>query len=407
MLNRLAWLLGFSALMPYPAFPIGDHSGLQAGHVVAVFITLSCAHQALRRSRHFLVVMALMLPTLPALALQPWSSTNLNSSVALFGALWVLMATSIVDRDIYADLLKGVLWAIAVHVLLGLLQQYDYRNEEFSFLSLYRNPSFASLYEGAVSWKTYALYSKRSFGLFPEPSAMVASLGPWLVLLGFLVLGPRHQLPGTFGRQRPQLLGSFVGGLVLVVLARSGGASAILLGLVPAVVLYATASWRESSPGQCVKGVAVVLAGVLTVIVTVANGADRVARELGNAASWADRANSIVYGFTSLHHGDWLDFLFGYGLGAVAPMTQAATGATSVHSWIGSYIMGTGVTGALALAGVVLYLVQQISRSTRRVMGYSVLFVWLFSALLVSGYTQLLTMWLSLGLLLHWRHLHD
>ncbi len=406
MLNTLAWLLGFSALMPYPALPVGSHSGLQAGHVVALFLTAFHARYLIRRRVHLLVVMVLVLAMVPALALQPWQSSNLHAALGQCAALCVVLAAGCVDRDAYPSLVKGVCGATAVHVLVGLLQQYAYRSEQFPFLSLYVNPSFAPLDQGTTSWKTYALYTKRSFGLFPEPSAMAASLGAWLVLLGFLLLGPRHNVPDALFRHRHGLLGVFVGGLVLVVLGQSGGSAAIILGLAPAVVLHALAAWRSASTVQNAKALLVLVVGLLTAGITLFVGHERIVRELSQAASWVDRFRSIVYGFSSLLQGDVYDFLFGYGLGAVAPMTQAATGATSVHSWIGSYVMGTGATGALALGGIVLYVVHQIFPSRQRVMGYSVLFVWLFAALVVTGYSQLLAMWLCLGLLLHWRRLH-
>lgn len=392
--------------MPYPAIPLGKYFGLQFGHVLAALLIALYWRKVLSQKNLLLIVLSLMLPTLPAILMHSGNTTNVNTALSHFFALWVLLAMGTVGRQNYRNLLIGVFFAISLHSVIGLVQQYEYLSEDFPLLDLYINPSFAPLDEGNVSWQTYAYYTKRSFGLFPEPSAMFASLGPWMVLLGFLALTVRKGLYDAHHTKLFWLWVVFLLGLSLIAFGRSGGTFSLIAGLSPAMFVYIKKISLSPNFSEKLKAILLSAFAVLVLYALFALNEDRIYAELQNDGSWEERASSIQYGFTSLVAGDFLDFLFGYGLGQVAPMTMAATGATSVHSLVGSYIMGTGMVGATALFSVFLYIVNKIHHSNERMLGYSIYFVWFFCANLVSGYYQLLSMWMMLGLLANWQQLH-
>ena len=120
----------------------------------------------------------------------PATDLLLKESVALTLALLVLWpADWVMQREVFGEVLAAACAAILVHAMIGLYQVYSFSHDEFPLLFLYRNPSFKSMEEWAP---IYARYMKRPCGLFPEPSAMAASLGPWLVLLAGLLLDPRR-----------------------------------------------------------------------------------------------------------------------------------------------------------------------------------------------------------------------
>src|SRR5205823_6259127 len=122
------------------------------------------------------------------------------------------------QRALFREVLAAAAAAIVVHGLVGIYQAYSFANDEFPLLFLFKNPSFKSMEE----WhQVYARYIKRPCGLFPEPSAMGASLGPWLVLLSGLLIdpAPAKALGWRGGRSA---VAAVAGGFALVAMSRSG-----------------------------------------------------------------------------------------------------------------------------------------------------------------------------------------
>src|SRR5262249_45048937 len=137
--------------------------------------------------------------------------------LVLWPSEWVL------ERPRTREVLAAATAAILVHSLVGLYQVYSFRNEVFPLLFLYKNPSFRSLEE----WSPiYARYIKRPCGIFPEPSAMAASLGPWLVVLTGLLLDPA--LAARVGWRSGRTAVVIGCGFLLVALSRSGCTFAIM-----------------------------------------------------------------------------------------------------------------------------------------------------------------------------------
>ena len=130
--------------------------------------------------------------------------------------------------------------AIFVHALIGFYQVRSFSHDEFPLLFLYRNPSFKSMEEWS---RVYAVYIKRPCGLFPEPSAMAASLGAWLVLLAGLLLDPSTGKRSAGGGKFAVI--ALALGFVLVALSRSGSTFAIM-GSVLALCVGQVPKWSRS-----------------------------------------------------------------------------------------------------------------------------------------------------------------
>src|SRR5947209_8676939 len=227
--GRSAWgrvatrLFAWSCFFPYPALPIGGSNGLQLSQGEGLAgVPLLCGLAPGRPLRALLLILTpiylsalvnSMLERIPATDLLPKESTALTLALlVLWPADWVM------QREVFGEVLAAACAAIVVHAMIGLYQVYSFSHDEFPLLFLYRNPSFKSMEEWAPA---YARYMKRPCGLFPEPSAMAASLGPWLVLLAGLVADPPRARTLGWSAGPPTIL-ALVGGFGLLALSRSG-----------------------------------------------------------------------------------------------------------------------------------------------------------------------------------------
>lgn len=395
-----AFLYGFVVFFPYPAIPVGNYSGIQLAHMVTIAFIVIYAHAIAAEKKVTLGFVALILPPIVSLVPDLQNTMNINATLNLVVALSVMLVASQFSKASFPNLLWGGFVAIGIHAAVGVLQQIAYMGEQFPFLDLYINPSFATIDDG-VTWRIYAIYTKRSFGLLPEPSAMFACVAPWLVILGSMVMLPEKFEWNTRMQYRVACW-LFFAGIVLIFLGRSGGTPSLLLALMPALWTYVLRVMKSGS----VRGIFILLG--LLVFAAVAGDLvfqalqERALAEAEEAGSWDERSASILYGLQSIFEGEPLEVLFGYGLGMVSPLTTAATGASSVHSWVVGYFMGTGLFGAAVLVMVLVASIISIQRSGNRLLGYCVFFVWLVCATIVTGYIQLLPMWAMFGVILNW-----
>lgn len=389
---------------PYPALSIGSSNGLQLSQA----LTLAAVPVLVRRvpGRPLLALIALLAPAFVSAALNatrgstPEPDVLLKEATSLTLALMVLWPASWLSGPAhFRRALLAAAVGITAHAVIGLYQVYAFRNDVFPLLWLYRNPSFKDMY----SWSDiYAMYIKRPCGLFPEPSAMASALGPWLVLLAGQLAGG---LPGmrVTGRRRGLAIWAVAGGLVLLVLSRSGSSVAVLLGVVVAVL---------GGTGRAVRGArtAAALAGVVGLFVMallVFQFSDGFSERV--ESSWGFRAQSIVTALTASTGAT--DLIIGVGPGQSTPIVRRALSGMprpkdqddlAVFSLAASYYMENGLLGALALLGVLGAAVLAIGRSSARAAGLGALFAWLVGVTVTTSYLALSPVWLFLGAALVW-----
>src|SRR5262249_28737489 len=132
---------------------------------------------------------------------------------------------------------------------------------EIPLLNLYVNPSFLSVQEGA---ETIVNYIRRPFGLFPEPSAMAASISPWVVFWSAEAMGLVRLRERPAAWQRTLFISAAVAGTALLIASQSGQ-SAITLG---ALVIGAIA-WllRSRATGKAYLALVGVFCAVLPVAI--------------------------------------------------------------------------------------------------------------------------------------------
>jgi O-antigen ligase len=291
---------------------------------------------------------------------------------------------------------------------------YSFARDEFPLPGLYQNPSFKSFI--TEDPESYALYVKRPFGMFPEPSAMAASIGPWLVLIVGLLLYPklRH---GMIRGLKVQLLLAAVGGVALILLSSSGFTVWLLISLL-LVGLPALKDrvLRLHRLGSLLAMSAFVLVGVALVYFSLAHVGSRL--DIQENSSWSARLASLVWGLSYLGTSP-SDLLFGVGPGQsylilqspeasnLLPESSGELTVTAVWSVVVLYIQEMGLLGAVALALTLALVLRAIMRSSARLLGSSCLLAWLVGLLLTTSYLPMLPIWLLLGVLLNWDRIFE
>ncbi len=196
----LAVALGFLSFIPYPGYPIGRASAVQLGNALALFLVIPALTWSGKRRAVWLYPLILTPLVLSAVRVGLSGGPLVISAIRVGGGgggsgsdldicfktiiSWGLACLTIVATQVYAPryslhLLTGIAIATLVHLAVGLLQLYSFSNGEFPLVGFYVNQSFDSVQDNAF---IIANYIQRPFGLFSEPSAMAASLAPWILL---------------------------------------------------------------------------------------------------------------------------------------------------------------------------------------------------------------------------------
>jgi hypothetical protein len=409
------FVFAFVCFLPNPALPIGASTGLQAGQIVTLLYLPVALILGLPR-RQTLALLLLTLPVLLSLFLVVLTDRAVSNEVALKAVLALALAAVIllptgnaVNRRYAWPLVSGVAWAIALNAVVGFYQAYRFTQDEAPLVGLYQNPSFDNFMGNSP--EQYALYIKRPFGLFSEPSAMAASIGPWLILIAGVLLYPKLRQGMTRGALT-QLSLAVVCGVGLIILSRSGFTVYLLAGLVlvalPHLRHHALRLYR---PGSLFALTTLILVGAALALLSFAFVGSRL--DVQENSSWSARLGSIVWSLSYL--GTSLsNLLFGVGAGqsylilqssGPSSLPAASSGGLAVDAvWsvATNYALETGLVGILAIALVFVMIVQAILRSSARLVGFSCLGAWLAGVVFTTSYGALLPIWLFLGVLLGW-----
>ena len=406
------FLFAFMCFCPNPALPIGSSTGLQAGQIMAL-LALPVMMLSGLPTRQSLVSLILLVPVLLSgfftalLQRLPSVEVALKTQVATALVFVVLVAVGRIANRTYAvPLLCGVAWGIILNAAVGIYQAYRFAQDKFPLTGLYQNPSFNSFI--TQDPENYALYVKRPFGLFPEPSAMAASIGPWLVLTLGLLLYPRLRQGMTRG-VTAQLMLALVCGVSLIIISSSGFVIWLLASMLLVALPYLKDRvLRLHRPGSLFALIALVLACALLVGLSVAQIGSRL--DVQEYSSWSSRLSSIVWSLTYLST-DLGHLLYGVGPGQSYLILQSLSldapgfgggAVTAVWSVVINYVLETGLLGALTLVLVLALVVRCIVRSSARVVGLCCFVAWLAGVVLTTSYLPLLPIWLFLGVLLGW-----
>lgn len=403
----LALALGFLAFLPYPAIPAGRNSAIQAGNILTLLMVLPCLALPWRR-RPFLFYPMLVMPLLAsAVRVAVVGDGSLELCLKVL-PVWVISLLTMVATQLYAPryglhLMLGIAAATLIHVAVGVWQLGEFGSGQLPLVDLYVNPSFLTVQDRV---KIISLYIQRPFGLFPEPSAMSSSLAPWILLWMANLFGLVRFKTEPKAWHRALFAGATLGGLMLIVLSRSGHAMIVVAS---ASVLFL--AWLKSASSTARSYLVLVLvAGIAlpALLWLTANAMqDRVADAGTGNDSWADRSNSLLLGFSVLVNCGPVSLVFGLGSGQTANLLWNLTGLDAVWSVLLTYIYETGLVGAVVVSWIGWHLFA-IWRVTRAKLVFTMLLgVWLLGVTITTSYQQLLPLWIALGWLTVWPEVCD
>jgi hypothetical protein len=410
---RLAALLSFSAFFAFPALAVGRTTAITIPVVLGGVLTLLWARRL--RPPEWSPYAWLLGPAVLSGALVLVAGVALapdvvpKSVIALAMPLVVVIPARRLLRAGHGEpFVLGAAAAILVHAALGAYQSWAFDRGEFPFVALMRtNPAMSLLTEDVA---TYVEYVKRPFGLFAEPSAMAACLGPWLVIVTAALFAPAPADAPARSRGRTALLAAaLAAGLALVVASKSGLSAVVVAGTAAAALAAALGGRRRT----LARGAALVLSGAVAVAALFwieRNAGERF--DLGQNDSWQARLDSLRLALRWL--GDSADagarFAIGLGPGqsypavhATAVKYQVGGGVEAVWSVGLNYAVETGLLGLCAIVALVAAGARSIWRSPARIAGAACAAVWLTAVFVATSYAGQPALWTALAALLSWR----
>lgn len=402
--DRIAVLLGFSAFFVFPALPLGHTVGLAVPYVIAAALVALWVWRL--RTTEWSPFAWMMLPLVLSgywvlLVGGALAGDVVPKAIALLAmAFLVVVPTLHLLRAGHGDaVVLGSALAILVHSALGAYQVFAFERAEFPFMDLMlTNRAMAILTEDA---ETYVAWVRRPFGLFAEPSAMAACVGPWLVVLSSVIFARSGAAIPRW--RRGVLVAALASGLTLVVASESGLAVATVAGAaVPA--LWAAFTARRS---VVARGAALVVS--LAIVGATALWWDENAPtrfELARNDSWQLRLASMQLALESVESTDHLVFGVGPGQSSAHVRTTGlgahGVGVTAVWSVALAFLMETGLVGLVCMLALGGSIVLAIARSRARVAGIACAAVWLSGIVFGTSYSQQPALWTAMAALLAW-----
>ena len=396
-------LLGFLCFMPYPSLTVGNRSAVQLGNILSLVMCAPLLAVSWRKKSYhlFLLLLAPLCISVVKVALTGDGDLGLSlKSIPVRALTWLTLLATQYYAPLYAlEMLSGIAVATVVHVAVGLWQMYSFTNGDFPMPELYVNVSFLSVQDMV---KTIANYIQRPFGIFPEPSAMSSSLAPWIVfwiaeLCGLVKL---KRDPALW--QRILFILAAIGGLMLIIISRSGHTFVTLI----AIVIVA-AMWLLQCRATLRNYLVILTVCCVALPVILYFGAEAMTERLGGKSevgnsSWEERSSSLRVGYLMLVNGGVATLLFGIGPALCVPVIFGALRLDAVWSVLLNYIYETGLVGFVAVLWVAGSLAR-VWKSLQFSMVFAAIFgVWFIGVLLTTSYEQLLPIWMALGWLSVW-----
>ena len=308
-----------------------------------------------------------------------------------------------IDRNHRKNIILTIATAILLHGVFGLVQWFAFARGSFPLADWFINNSFLVSDNDLLG---------RPMGYFPEPSAMAAVLGPFLMMLLILLVDRRKvKILSSLEKSYVNIAAGF--GLILLALSKSGFILPFAVALV-GVVFIGLPAWG----GQ---GIIQKISRYLVFVVVIGGSGlwtwtlvqDRFDTEFNTSGSWTGRLDSISQA-VELWTSDWSLFFMGVGSNqAHLHMEQMGTYQTfggmtrfgAVYSVLFTFILETGLMGAFGFIGVIWIALRAIRRSDFAAGGLAVLFCWLVAVTVTTSYFVFPGLWLCLGLLILWDRL--
>ena len=392
----------FLCFFPYPAIPAGNNSAIQIGNI-ATLLALLCTSASLWQSVGPVAALLVMMPmvsTLKVLVIDNAdASVCFKQAAASAISLLTLLAVQLHAPRHALAMLVGVAIAILVHVSVGILQLYSFSSGVFPLADLYVNPSFLSVQDNA---ETIARWIQRPFGIFPEPSAMSCSLAPFVLFFAAVVLNVVRMKNPPSRWQRALFAAAAAGGLGLIIVSRSGHAVPTVAAMTVLMVVWTVRARATAKTYLLLLSLfCVVLPLVLVFAIDALSSRVTGGSQLGND-SWAERSNSLLIGYRLWSGHGIATVLLGMGPGMTSAGVNDVSGISAVFSILFAYVYDTGLLGLIALIWVAHRLFLTWREARWSIAFFVVAIVWTIGVAVVTSYSQLLPIWVALGLLSCW-----
>jgi hypothetical protein len=384
--RRLLQLLVFLGFFPYPAVTqIGNTTGIQISDLlvwIILVLTLPTVLQSTSSRAYAFLVMPIFISLGALTFFSGTGDPGLGIRVTITTALSLLMlpaAGSLMQHARAECLVPPVSMAICIHAIVGVWQNQAFASGTFPLSWIFKNASFANLQTIDTS---YALYVARPFGLFPEPSAMAAALGPWVLFLLWYGLKPTV-------KWRVRALVGAASGTLLILLSQSIYAIFLLPCLFLILVLHRRTSIRRLS---VLELLAWALSGLGAILFPIISAGRLNATNDSTLGRWSSLIEGIRLPFSNL-----LSVFFGVGPGQSA---NALAAQHSSQAAIYSVVVSAFAEGGLiALIGMICVWIMCLERQPAG-FKYIFLFAWVAGIAFSTSYISLGPVWLFLAMIL-------
>ena len=330
---------------------------------------------------------ALVIPILVSLAALTYLGGRGDAGVAIrttattMAALLILPAAGALMRQARIQwLIAPVSLAICIHALVGVWQYLVFPGGGFPLRAIFQNTSFHDLQGISTS---YALYVARPFGLFPEPSAMAAALGPWVLFLLWYGLRPGEQA------RKKALVGAGAG-TVLILLSQSIYAVFLLPCGFLILLFHRRTSTRKTSVLEVLAWALAALGAVMFPILS----AGRIDFNTNNSTQ--GRLTSLIEGISQPLNSA-LTIFVGVGPGQSGNAVAAQAGAaTAIYSVV---VMVFAEGGLIALIAMI-YVGRMCLVGRRHGYAYIFMFAWAAGIVFTTSYVSLSSIWVFLAMML-------
>lgn len=398
--SLLLLAVSFLVTFCYPAFNAGNSSGVTLGSllvILAIWVGILLREVRLTEKSFWFLFLPCLVSAFSALLRGAYiSERNLwvGLPVWAFSLSPLFLARMYVTHERRLLVAWGCSGAFLIHGIVGLYQYVFAGRLSPLYFRLFDNNSYA-----------LTNFETRPMGVFPEPSAMTATLGP-LILICYQLI----EFPTSLQRPLRPLSVWFVrlaclGALLLAIVSQSGFAPTIV-GILGLYVLYQTAVIQR----RALLSIIMALTGIAVGVTSWWFIVERVNLEVSKVSSWQTRWESIKAGI-EVWSGSLGDFFWGIGLNQLHLHMESF----GLYSYYGVlfrfnnvfsatliYLIETGALGILGLGGVFVMASRSIWKSGNRVGGALALVLWVAANTGATSYTTIPGQWFALGLILFW-----
>jgi len=394
----LAYLFVFTCFFPYLARPIGNTTGAQVGELIAIIgLIIFFPHINKKILNAFLLI---WIPLVISCILNLLFNRAIDELVLIKSFLLItiiffsfLFSGLIINRSNFKNILYVASIAILIQSIFAAMQYYYFQKGIFPYQSLFlTNPGLMSIANVA---RDYAIYNKRIFGWFPEPSAMAAAIGPWVVIIILIT--------SKYLNYKILPLISSVCGIGLILVSASGYILFLMISVFFILGIFII-DFAKRKEKRKILFISILFITLVLYISWHGYGKHYKSRFIFNEnPSWVWRYQSILDGFNLLNN-NFGNLLFGVGPGQSFLNLREKGPIISVMS---NYLTETGIFGMISSVVLFILILLRIIRGKAelKIPGLLCFLSWIGSVFFSTSYYDLLSVWVFLTILVLWNEL--